>query len=300
VNLSDVVNDDTLIDNVCDWAFGLRLRDDSNLDGNVNNPHRFDRFFEKVKDGQTVCIQGDDHNFPEQQYEAMSNFFTYQFQKLEKHIKILSVQSDDPTPPARFRHHLENPYITAWYGWNLDDPPHEKLHPVPIGLKQSHMKPLQMALTHLKEKDVTWATRSDKVLFNYGSGAARSTDLRKALWNMSKDWSFAEHVDTPEKHEVSDSYLDMISKHKFIACPRGEGKDTHRVWEALYLGMVPVVLKSSLSQEYDNLPVIQLEKWEDLPERYKSMITMPAPPLVKDLDKMKMSYWINTIGSRKS
>ncbi len=56
----------------------------------------------------------------------------------------------------------------------------------------------------------------------------------------------------------------MLHSNRFVACPRGTGEDTHRVWEALYLGSVPVVLKSQLSPLYTNLPVIQLNSWNDL------------------------------------
>jgi len=49
-----------------------------------------------------------------------------------------------------------------------------------------------------------------------------------------------------------------------VACPAGTGVDTHRFWEALYLGSVPIVLRGQLSAMYENLPVIQLNAWEDL------------------------------------
>jgi hypothetical protein len=49
-----------------------------------------------------------------------------------------------------------------------------------------------------------------------------------------------------------------------VACPAGEGVDTHRFWETLYLGSVPIVLRGQLSAMYENLPVIQLNAWTDL------------------------------------
>ena len=39
-------------------------------------------------------------------------------------------------------------------------------------------------------------------------------------------------------------YLSELSKHYFCLCVRGNGLDTHRFWEALYLGTIPVIINN--------------------------------------------------------
>ncbi len=39
-----------------------------------------------------------------------------------------------------------------------------------------------------------------------------------------------------------DTFLKDMSSHRFALCVRGNGIDTHRFWEALYLGVIPVVI----------------------------------------------------------
>jgi len=59
-------------------------------------------------------------------------------------------------------------------------------------------------------------------------------------------------------------FLSELAAHKFVACPRGNGYDTHRFWEAVYLSAIPVVLRSEVlpvQLEYDPFVV---ERWEDL------------------------------------
>ena len=46
------------------------------------------------------------------------------------------------------------------------------------------------------------------------------------------------------------AYYKKVAAHKFVVAPRGNGIDTHRLWEALYLGCVPVVGKSALDGLY--------------------------------------------------
>ncbi len=50
-------------------------------------------------------------------------------------------------------------------------------------------------------------------------------------------------------------YAKKSVKFKFIAAPRGNGVDTHRFWEALYLGSVPIVEKSEWSNNLANLDI---------------------------------------------
>ena len=52
-------------------------------------------------------------------------------------------------------------------------------------------------------------------------------------------------------------------EHKFILCPEGNGIDTHRFWETLCLGRIPVVLHNPVNDYFSSLPVVVLDKWED-------------------------------------
>ena len=58
-------------------------------------------------------------------------------------------------------------------------------------------------------------------------------------------------------------YLDDLSRSKFVLCPEGTGLDTHRVYESLLCGAIPVVLRNPLSNLYEQLPVCILDNWTD-------------------------------------
>ena len=96
---------------------------------------------------------------------------------------------------------------------------------------------------------------------------------------------------------LTDNWEAYASSH-FGLAPRGNGQDTHRVWEMLYFGMVPIVISSALSQNglYDEFSVLVLKRsYEelcgmDLNKIYQSFVDRKMLP-VKD-EKFTMGWWL--------
>jgi len=85
-----------------------------------------------------------------------------------------------------------------------------------------------------------------------------------------------------ERLSVRD-FASYAAGFKFVACPRGNGVDTHRIWETLYRGSIPIVLDDSWSKSLDylGLPIIKVASWDadllsDVLNRY-SKLTPPDP-----------------------
>ena len=84
-----------------------------------------------------------------------------------------------------------------------------------------------------------------------------------------------------------------------VVCPRGAGMDTHRFWECLLVGAVPVVLRSDhsarLAQQW-KLPVIAVDGWSDLKDR---VWLENEWGLIQDrewdMSLLTASYWRNAI-----
>jgi hypothetical protein len=65
----------------------------------------------------------------------------------------------------------------------------------------------------------------------------------------------------------------LVRKSKFIPCPAGNGLDTHRVWEAIYLGAVPVILESEFCGD-STWPVLIVENWSELLDQGKEELNL--------------------------
>ena len=69
-------------------------------------------------------------------------------------------------------------------------------------------------------------------------------------------------------YERYNDFLSELRDHKFVACPKGHGYDTHRIWETLYMRRVPVMLKHPYFERLlDGFPVLWVDKWEDITEQ---------------------------------
>jgi hypothetical protein len=84
----------------------------------------------------------------------------------------------------------------------------------------------------------------------------------------------------------------------FVICPHGNGMDTHRVWEALVLGCVPIVRKSGLDEIYMGLPVITVNAWSDITAEF---LASSAEIIHNNYnpDMLTLAYWNQLISSVK-
>ena len=90
------------------------------------------------------------------------------------------------------------------------------------------------------------------------------------------------------------SYLGKLRSHGMVLCPEGNGIDTHRFWETLYMGGVPVVTSNKAMQSlYDNLPVIQLHSWVELSDRSRvEELWWKVMHKDYDFDRLTMDFWL--------
>ena len=90
-------------------------------------------------------------------------------------------------------------------------------------------------------------------------------------------------------------HIKILEKYKFCVCPPGRGIDTHRCWEALMVGTIPIVLSSSLNSLYINLPVLVLENLNIITEAY---LNKEYSRLIKQrykFEKLYSHYWKNEL-----
>lgn len=135
------------------------------------------------------------------------------------------------------------------------------------------------------------------------------TQFRRNIWNKicdNKSLTFTTCI--KKKPGVDKTNLSAIYQRNrrfpFWLSPRGNGLDSHRTWEALYLDVIPIVWHSTLDSLYKDLPVLIVNSWTDLNETflrkqlYKIASKKREKPCRYQYLKLRNAYWVHLILKR--
>jgi hypothetical protein len=110
----------------------------------------------------------------------------------------------------------------------------------------------------------------------------------------------ADRIAFIEKRLSPSSYSRVAQDYSFIAAPRGNGIDTHRLWETLYRGAVPLVRDTVWLDNFQFLAslVIKVDSWEadEIQNKvYLSNLMFSNP---KKIPELWWPYWRDLIKSK--
>ena len=166
---------------------------------------------------------------------------------------------------------IESDWLVRWFAQNLTCN-HPKLFHLPIGLDYHtvHEQPFHWGLKALSPVAQE---------FSLLEILQRSSPIRERYFAAYCNWHFSldrgdrgeclkklnKEVCYFEEHRVPRSATwHRQSEFMFVISPFGAGLDCHRTWEALVLGLIPIVLRSPLSKLFDDLPVLQVDDWSEI------------------------------------
>ena len=132
-----------------------------------------------------------------------------------------------------------------------------RVYPLPIGLENlsiaMNSRPTLFGNQYLLE------TKSEQVLIGpFG----KTHPSRKEL--LALETFNSELIEFRKDFVSQKKYAEMSSRFRYVACPRGNGLDTHRFWETLYRGGLPIVIDGEWSKNMKKLglPVISINSWD--------------------------------------
>jgi len=96
------------------------------------------------------------------------------------------------------------------------------------------------------------------------------------------------------------NFWEEISDKVFVLCPPGNGMDTHRTWEVLMLGRIPIIKKLPINDVYDKLPVWIIDDWEDFSKLETEDFVIKHKEFCEkwnsyDFSRLTLEYWRNYI-----
>ena len=132
-----------------------------------------------------------------------------------------------------------------------------KVHPFPHGLEREMYKGYdhQEILTEMMDTTIS----PEKLLF---VAHRADTGNRASIGNLFKDKEWATVTHLPYRQ-----YLTEMKKHKFVLCPSGNGIESARNWETLYMKRVPVFKRHPYLEEmFKEFPVLFVDDFEEVTE----------------------------------
>jgi hypothetical protein len=175
--------------------------------------------------------------------------------QIDYQFKLITHNADRPCPSNNLDL-LEDSRLIKWYGMNCQIQ-HPKLQSIPIGVaneKWPHGN--KDILLEIVDSEIP------KTGLCY-SNFEITTNLNKRteIFNIIKTKPFI-GIDA-QKHSFKD-YLTKFKSYKYVISPPGNSIDCHRVWEAIYLGVIPIIEKNIAMEYFYDLPILVVDTFNDI------------------------------------
>ena len=181
--------------------------------------------------------------------------------------------------------------IAKWYSTNMSV--HEDVFQgIPLGTNPSTKELVVKYRDTLKDKLLYMNFRHERE-DGYELHSEIAHDFRIETWNRYKDRDWV----TVESRVSKDQYCSNLARHKFAFSPEGNGVDTYRTWECLYLGVIPVVQKSEVTAWFSDLPILELteDEWKNLDAEFLGRKYEEMKSKTYNMEKLDKRFWINRI-----
>lgn len=178
-------------------------------------------------------------------------------------VILITGQGDFPIDTSRTRDLPMN--VAQWFGTNAAQQDGSRIHALPLGLG-SPRDSITLTASAIADARAADVPRAKWVYANFRPET--NPAVRQPIYDYfakasGKSWVTFQPPDAPG---VNQTYLEALISHRFVACPRGFGIDTHRMWEALYAGAIPIVQESSAMVPFRGLPIWWVKDFSEVTE----------------------------------
>lgn len=192
--------------------------------------------------------------------------------------------------------------IIAWYGApNVDAITFEKFTLIPLGVLATNEVFNQRVHMNNEFSRLRTIVKSKLLHMNFKVHQGEHCTLagRPRVFDMFKDKSYCTTVYlTHEWRKSFSDYMNELAEHKFTLAPFGDLYDTYRLWEALIVGVIPIIHTSPLDKIFEDLPVVIVNDYAEINEQFLNLKYEELKNKTYNLDKLYMKYWEEKIGAK--
>jgi len=249
------------------------------------------RYFHKycgkiVKHNDVITLDNDINNIFYIIGKQLTNFMYEFFTSITYDFVIFFGTSDHSFTLSKFSKLLTLPKLKYIYAQNYTDVIHDKIILLPIGLSDFRTKE-----NYYNDEIVfNQSKKINKILISYHGP---TNQVRRPLIKQTN----SKNVIVSEKMEHKDFVINL-SKYKYSLCLKGNGFDTHRFWESIWVNTIPIVLKSDyyIDELYRNAGGIVLNNINELDSIFKTEHKYSTT----NTELMCQQYWDDQISNKMS
>lgn len=201
--------------------------------------------------------------------------------------RVIVTHNSDSEPPK-----IKIPsFVDKWYAQNAnhDD---ERLECIPIGIERKRWYPYKFDI--LDKADIT----KERKIEAFGMFNPRTfPEEREVLARLCQQNKIAASFHYSSNGQNFNTYVNNLTEYEFCLCPRGNGIDTHRVWEAIYLSCIPIIKRGYPKYEemFSDLPVLFVDDWREISYKKLEDFSTEANKKTYNYSKLTFNYWKNKI-----
>ncbi|WPT12838.1 hypothetical protein PSENEW3_00002679 [Picochlorum sp. SENEW3] len=202
-------------------------------------------------------------------------------------------------------HQAENEMIIHHFAENLDTAG-PKVTPLPLGMNPHEYSPEHIldivaqhkALSPYHNHDAETIVSHKRGMLRVVDTSRPHSDDRILVRRLCESWEFC---DPKSELPRGDAYLFTLMDYSFLLCPHGGGLDpSPKAWEAIALGVIPIIKKYNDDSAYRQLPVVLVDEWsedsiteEKLAEWKRRLHPYYSTPegRLEVLYRLSMEYW---------
>jgi hypothetical protein len=183
----------------------------------------------------------------------------------------------------------EIPYNLRWFTQNVDVE-HPQIESIPIGLENPewHQKIQKtQKISYCMKHNAKYYLELCVVQFN-----PSTNPRRQLIMDHFAQFDWCRTVPSINGTDF-DVYLENLNNSTFCVCPDGNGIDTHRLWEALYVGCIPIVEDSINVRFYEELPIFICDDFTDITYDSLKYVKQKMMEKINDMNMQMLSfdYW---------
>jgi len=205
-------------------------------------------------------------NFDNEEYIHINNDLTNDLIPELKDINMFDILSEFKNPFTLILHNNDSPFGDDELKY-FDIPNCKRIYAQNVITYDNRVVPLPIGLANdcwewgdlsIWENVEVKKERNNFMYFNFeiegGCRDVKRPDCYESISSQGIEW-----LETiPQK-----DYVEKLSTYQFSVCPEGNGIDTHRLWESLYLKVIPIVDKSAMTEHFSKwFPMVLVDDWK--------------------------------------